>query len=43
MYQPEETDVKIITYLLQICSHHKHVQVLADDADIFVMLVYFIW
>ena len=43
VYQHEEADVKIISYLLQICPHHKHVQVLADDADIFVMLVYFIW
>ena len=34
---------KIISYLLQICRHHKHVHVLADDADIFVLLVYFIW
>ena len=30
-------------YLLQIWPHHKHVQVLADDADKFVLLVYFIW
>ena len=43
VYQHEEADVKIISYLLQICPHHKHVQVLADDADIFVLLVYFIW
>ena len=35
--------MQIIIYLLQICPHHKHVQVLADDADIFVLLVYFIW
>ena len=42
-YQHEEANVKIISYLLQICPHHKHVQVLADDADIFVLFVYFIW
>ena len=24
---------KTNSYLLQICPHHKHVQVLADDAD----------
>ena len=32
-----------MSYLLQIWPHHKHVQVLADDADIFALLVYFIW
>ena len=32
-----------MSYLLQLCHHHKHVQVLTDDADIFVLLVYFIW
>ena len=40
LYQHEEADVKIISYLLQICPYHKHVQILADDANIFVMLVY---
>ena len=29
-YQHEEANVRIISYLLQICPHHKHVQVLAD-------------
>ena len=43
VYQHEETDVKIISYLFQICPHHVHVQVLTDDADIFVLLVYCIW
>ena len=42
MYQHEEADVKIISYLLQICPSHNHVQVLADDADIFVLLVFFV-
>ena len=32
-----------MSYLLQIWPHHKHVQVLSDDADICVLLVYFIW
>ena len=32
-----------MSYLLQICPHHKHVQVLADDADTFVLSVYVIW
>ena len=32
-----------MSYLVQIWPHHKHVQVLADDADICVLLVYFIW
>ena len=43
MHQHEEADIKIISYSLSIWPHQKHVQVLADNADIFVLLVYFIW
>lgn len=43
LYQHEEADVKIISYLLTLLPEKRHIQVLADDTDIFVLLVYFVW
>ena len=42
-YHHEEADVKIISYLLKLSPQRKHIQVLADDTDIFVLLVFFFW
>ena len=38
IYHHEEADVKIISHLLDIVPKKSHVQVLADDTDIFVLL-----
>ena len=43
IFEHEEADVKLNSYLLHASPHKKHIQVLADDTDIFVLLVYFIW
>jgi hypothetical protein len=43
VYQHEEADVKVISYLLELLPQKRHVQILADDTDIFVLLVYFVW
>ena len=43
IFEHEEADVKLISYLLHASPHKKHIQVLADDTDIFVLLVYFTW
>ena len=43
VYRHEEADVKLISYLLEMLPGRKHIQVLADDTDIFVLLVYFVW
>ena len=40
MYQHGEADVKIIRYVFKICPHHKHVQILANDADIYMYCWY---
>ena len=37
-YHHEEADVKIISHLLDILPNKSHVQVLADDTDILVLL-----
>jgi len=42
-YHHEEADVKIISYLLKLSPQRKHIQILADDTDIFVLLVFFFW
>lgn len=42
-YTHEEADVTIISYLLKLHQSKGHIQVLADDTDIFVMLLYFCW
>ena len=39
----EEADVKIISYLRQLLPTSSHIQILADDTDIFVLLVFFVW
>jgi hypothetical protein len=41
VYHHEEADVKIISYLLEQLPQRRHIQILADDTDIFVLLVYF--
>ena len=41
--QHEEADVKTGHYLLGLMQEWSHVQVLADDTVIFVLLVYFVW
>ena len=43
IYGHEEADVKIICYLLEMLSQRKHIQIRADDTDIFVLLVFFVW
>jgi len=35
--------VKIISYLLKLSPQRKHIQILADDTDIFVLLVFCVW
>ena len=42
-YHHEEADVKIISYLLKLSPQRKHIQILAVDTDIFVLLVFFFW
>ena len=43
IFEHEKADVKLISYLLHASPHKKHILVLADDTDIFVLLVYFAW
>ena len=43
LFEHEEADVNLISYLLHASTHKKHIQVLSDDTDIFVLLVYFTW
>ena len=43
VYHHEEVDVKIISYLLKLLPPRKDIQILADDTDIFVLLVFFFW
>jgi len=42
-YTHEEADVKLVSYLLHLHQQTEHIQVLADDTDIFFLLVYFVW
>ena len=43
-YKHEEADCNIISYVKSlIIKGHKHIQVVADDTDIFTLLVYFCW
>jgi len=43
-YTHEEADVVIISYLLELIQQGKtHIQVLADDTDIFLLLLFFCW
>ena len=43
-YAHEEADVVIISYLLELIQQgYDHIQVLADDTDIFVLLLFFCW
>ena len=39
----EKADVKIISYLLESSPQKKHIQMLADDTDNLVLLMFFIW
>ena len=43
IFEHEEGDAKLISYLLHASPHKTHIQVLSDDTDIFVLLVYFTW
>ena len=43
MKKHEEADINIISYLLLLNENFSHVQVKADDTDIFVLLVYYVW
>jgi len=44
LYTHEEADVVIISYLLQLIQQGKtHIQVLADNTDIFLLLLFFCW
>ena len=42
-FNHEEADVNIVSYLLLLYEQKNHIQVVADDTDIFVLLVYFVW
>ena len=33
----------LVSYLLKLSPQRKHIQILADDTDIFVLLVFFFW
>ena len=39
----EEADVNIISYMLHLHDQYRHIQVVADDTDIFVLLLFFVW
>jgi hypothetical protein len=44
VYKHEEADCNIISYVKAlIIQEHKHIQVVADDTDIFALLVFFCW
>lgn len=43
MFNHEEADVNTVIYLLSLQEEKKHIQVVADDTDIFVLLVFFVW
>ena len=42
-YTHEEADVTIMSYLVKIHQEKEHIQILADDTDIFVLLLFFYW
>jgi len=39
----EEADVNVISYLLKLLPEKQHLQIVADDTDNFVLLVFFWW
>ena len=41
-FKHEEADVSIISFLLKLNEQHSHIQVTADDTDIFLLLVFYI-
>ena len=41
-FSHEEADVSIISYILKIRHKKTHIQILTDDTDIFVLLLYFL-
>lgn len=43
VFNHEEADVNIISYLLLLYEDKSHVQIIADDTDIFILLVYHVW
>ena len=43
MFNHEEADANIVRYLLTLHEEKRHIQVGADDTDIFVLLVFFAW
>jgi len=43
VYHHEVADVKIVSYLLKLSPQKNHIQNLADDMDIIVLLVFFFW
>ena len=43
LFKHEEADVNIISYLLFLKESKSHIQVIADDTDIFMLLVYYVW
>ena len=43
MFNHEEADVNIVSYLLSLHEEKRHIQVVADDTDIFVLLVFYVW
>ena len=44
-FQHEEADVSIISYLFLLFNRHQleHIQIKADDADIFLLLLHYHW
>ena len=43
MFNHEEAGANIVSYLLSLHEEKRHIQVGADDTDIFVLLVFFAW
>jgi len=41
MYHHEEAEVKIVSYLLKLSPQKNHIQILADNMEIIVPLVFF--
>lgn len=42
-YTHEEADMTIVSYRLNLHQGKRHIQILADDTDIFVLLLFFCW
>ena len=43
LFDHEEADVNIISYMLHLQANKSHIQIKADDTDIFLLLIYYVW